>query len=105
MIDGFTEYYGAIAGNGRIALKCGSVCSKNGFEDAKKKLEEYLFEISLDAWSQFYDYSLYAQSDIGRENQVDNWKYEGSLVDGFYKTYNYRKPKPFTVKTPCPNSK
>ncbi|MCL2104553.1 MAG: hypothetical protein FWH21_05820 [Kiritimatiellaeota bacterium] len=106
LIAGFKAYYGPISGSGHIATKCGNICSKHGFADAKQKLLEYLGDIRSSAWSQFYYYSARAQGDIGRENRspqifvdVDGRR----LFDGFQKTYDYRQPTPFKDTIPCPD--
>ena len=104
LLDGFVAYYGPVSGKGKVASKCGTVCSKSGFEDAKQKLSDYLVSINIDAWSQFYAYSCRAQGDIGRENRELVFVEENgrSLLDGLRREYDYRSPPPFEERTPCP---
>jgi hypothetical protein len=103
-----TGWRGAISGKGEYALKCGVVCRRAGWEDAKAALDDYLFGIEMDAWSHYYNYQLRAQSDIGRDNRF--WRLDvvtsdgRKLKDGYSRTHTYRAPPPFVPKTKCPRS-
>jgi RHS repeat-associated protein len=106
-LDGYEACYGPVSGTGSAVLKCGKVCRKRGWLNAKAALSNYIAEQRIEAWSQFYNYELRAQAEIGRENSYWGEITVGgvTLFDHFTRYFSYTAPAPFDdSRVTCPAS-
>ena len=98
-------YYAPIAGTARAALRCGTVCDKNGAEAAAEKLRQYLSDIDWRAaWPQFDRYVL---QETSRLDGGEVWVMDrNGLFDYLTNIREPRQPPPFDEASlpECPES-
>lgn len=106
-LDGYEAFYGPVSGTGSAVLRCGVLCRRAGWREARSLLSGYVAGQRLEAWSQFYAYELRAQAQIGRENRYWGTIDSGgrSLFDRFTQHFEYSPPLPFDKSNVlCPAS-
>ena len=109
ILVGFQAYYSLIASSGTLATKCGMVCRKNGWEEARDALLEYLADIEFKVSISMNEYEQGAQGKIGREN-YNNYVYviqNGKrLMDGMKQLFTPTLPDVHVsdFNTECPFS-
>ena len=107
-LNGFYKYYGLIAGETELSLKCNTLCRSEGWESAKEALEEYLSALEFEIWPQYYNYILIVNSIIGKDNR--NFRQNvisdsgDKLIDGYEKIFDVPDPPPVDIQIECPES-
>jgi hypothetical protein len=106
ILAGISAFYGPVSGQGSIALKCGVVCRKKGWEEARDLLSDYLNAQRFSAWQQYDAYEHTAQGTIGQDDYYQ--RYDSSdnpgLMNGYFSTFLPTAPTSFNDTVPCPLS-
>jgi hypothetical protein len=101
-VEGKKQLLTPISETGRIATRCGKICSKSP-GSAKRSLVAYLDSNQTKAMDQFNAYQDKVQIDIDKENDPAWWITRDGKFDGFSQTVTVDSP-PNIEWEDCPKS-